>query len=1269
MACHACGSTTHSRTTHRDCPANTNHLRTSNPGSLIFVDASRAITNVNNVHEQTIAPDSVVPTRRTHDEAFQQPAEQQGTIQIRSVPQPVTSLQPEPAAAQQQPRIDTFTVHTPFVARVHPDHYVPHGNRRSNILPNGGQDLGEMNVICSSCNAKMWIKEKSAGTIAEPKFTFYASARNFRQKIHLYNCAFAFFSIAAKYHSQLANEREGVYTFRVNGMISHSIAWAIQPAENVAPGFAQFYIYDTESQIQLRNGLFDGLDTETLRSLQTMINRDNPLSQVYQRAADRIQESPDSDFAIVIHSDRTPSRGHYGQYLVPATAEIAAILPNHGSVGAYCDVVITRRGGGLMRINEFHPLYDPTYYVLIFPRGEQGWVAPLPNSHPNNMSNVSNNDPDDEDNEDDDEGNTTPMRYYAYLLHDRDKYYIVYYQRLFHQFVVDMWVKVEQHHLEYIHRNQTSLHAEMLDGFVDAIDGEIARNVRRSFLLPSTFIGGSRDMNSRYQDAMAIIRCFSKPDLFITFTCNPSWIEITPELKLGQRAVDRPGLTARVFHMKLNSLMDDLTKKHVLGTYVAHISVVEHQKQGLPHCHILLILSSDCKLSGPSDYDNIVSAEIPNPDRHPAAYATVTRNIMHGACGPAYPDSPYMKTTEAEVGGYPIYRRSNDGKTVDVRRGHDHALMSMRRRCNNHSSATGTDTVDNEDDEDEIDETTLYQDARYVSASESFWRLFGFSLHSRAPFVQSLSIHLPGKKSVYYRPNQTVQQVIERAEQKLSTLEACFELNRNDPTTRELCYHQIPSQYSWNTSGTRNYWSPRTRSKAAVSRVVFVSPGDMERFSLCLLLHNVPGAQSYNDLLRYNGCEYELLQEAVAARLLLESDEEYDLCLAEAISVHRYHVNDLEPDVAHCSAQAITDINNLLLDQNSSLSQFPTLPSLPDLSSFESNIPKHLQQVEDKNIEDLGQVAEDSIRSLNADQRAIFDAVTAAIDDPTIEQRAFFLDGQGGSGKTFLYNTLLAHVQSQNKSTIAVASTGVAALLLRRGVTAHSVFKIPVENLDDSSTCSISLQSEKAQAICNASLIVWNEVPMIHRHAVEAVNRTLQDIIGATDPSLQNSLFGNKVIVFGGDFRQTLPVVKRGSRSDCINASFVRSPLCNSIRTFRLTINMQLQNLDDNNEHSELCPNSDYIFLDREQYIRGSNINNLLNVIYPNLDNHTTPDPQYFAQRAILSPKNAVVDIINDVATDRFPGECREYLSADTVPAEEYSNQIPTEFLEYIVYF
>ncbi|KAI7857534.1 hypothetical protein BDC45DRAFT_565994 [Circinella umbellata] len=78
-----------------------------------------------------------------------------------------------------------------------------------------------------------------------------------------------------------------------------------------------------------------------------------------------------------------------------------------------------------------------------------------------------------------------------------------------------------------------------------------------------------------------------------------------------------------------------------------------------------------------------------------------------------------QETTEAEVGGYLIYRLYNDGRTVDVRRGHDCVLMSMHHRWNNGSSATTTATVDNKD---ETDEMTLYYDALYVSALESFWR-------------------------------------------------------------------------------------------------------------------------------------------------------------------------------------------------------------------------------------------------------------------------------------------------------------------------------------------------------------------------------------------------------------------------------------------------------------------------------------------------------------------------------------------------------------------
>ena len=85
--------------------------------------------------------------------------------------------------------------------------------------------------------------------------------------------------------------------------------------------------------------------------------------------------------------------------------------------------------------------------------------------------------------------------------------------------------------------------------------------------------------------------------------------------------------------MKLKELMKDLTKNYVLGRVTGQIYVVEFQKRGLPHAHILLILAEEDKPKCVDDYDHIVSAEIPNPDEHPNAYETVLGTMIHGPCG------------------------------------------------------------------------------------------------------------------------------------------------------------------------------------------------------------------------------------------------------------------------------------------------------------------------------------------------------------------------------------------------------------------------------------------------------------------------------------------------------------------------------------------------------------------------------------------------------------------------------------------------------------
>ena len=160
--------------------------------------------------------------------------------------------------------------------------------------------------------------------------------------------------------------------------------------------------------------------------------------------------------------------------------------------------------------------------------------------------------------------------------------------------------------------NQVKLRADCYSGLEDAVAGGVEDNAQRlgkQIILASTFIGGPRHMRQQYQDAMAICRHFGKPDFFVTFTCNPNWNEIRQALLPGQQPQDAPHIICRVFHLKLHALLDDLTKRHVSGKAKAFVYVIEFQKRGLPHAHILLILDDDHKITS---VDNVDRASLQN---------------------------------------------------------------------------------------------------------------------------------------------------------------------------------------------------------------------------------------------------------------------------------------------------------------------------------------------------------------------------------------------------------------------------------------------------------------------------------------------------------------------------------------------------------------------------------------------------------------------------------------------------------------------------------
>jgi chromosomal replication initiation ATPase DnaA len=142
-------------------------------------------------------------------------------------------------------------------------------------------------------------------------------------------------------------------------------------------------------------------------------------------------------------------------------------------------------------------------------------------------------------------------------------------------------------------------------------------------------------------------------------------------------------------------------------------------------------------------------------------------------------------------------------------------------------------------------------------------------------------------------------------------------------------------------------------------------------------------------------------------------------------------------------------------------------------------------------VDEQAALAAENIPRLNQGQRAAFDEIVKAVDEQS--GKTFFLHGPGGTGKTFTYNIICYHFRSQGKIVVCVASSGIAALLLIGGRTAHSCFKIPLK-IHEESMCSFPKNGELADLLCITDLIIWDEAPMQHRHIHECVNRTFQDI-------------------------------------------------------------------------------------------------------------------------------------------------------------------------------
>ncbi|XP_076942447.1 uncharacterized protein LOC143612312 [Bidens hawaiensis] len=177
---------------------------------------------------------------------------------------------------------------------------------------------------------------------------------------------------------------------------------------------------------------------------------------------------------------------------------------------------------------------------------------------------------------------------------------------------------------------------------------------------------------------------------------------------------------------------------------------------------------------------------------------------------------------------------------------------------------------------------------------------------------------------------------------------------------------------------------------------------------------------------------------------------------------------------------------------------------------------------------------------------------------------------------------------------------------------------------------------------------------MIHKNAFEALDRTLKDVLKGGNHKNCEHLFGGKVIVFGGDFRQIIPVEQNGSRIDIVNASLSSSHIWSKCKVLRLTKNMRLTVGCQASDLEDTSGFTEWLLEHGEGKLGGDNDGNAIIEISDDLLIGDSFDPlsdlidikwSYLQ----VAPLNEVVKDINDRFLSLFPGEEVEYLSSDSI--------------------
>ncbi|KAK9064524.1 hypothetical protein SSX86_015906 [Deinandra increscens subsp. villosa] len=605
-----------------------------------------------------------------------------------------------------------------------------------------------------------------------------------------------------------------------------------------------------------------------------------------------------------------------------------------------------------------------------------------------------------------------------------------------------------------------------------------------------------------------------------------------------------------------------------------------------------------------------------------------------------------------------------------------------------------------------INEIKNFVDGRFICPHEASWRILNFPIHHRNPAVQSLSVHLEDKQNVTFGATTSLQNVVNNPYLKRTSLTEWLKNNAIDQSGRHLRYVDYLSEYKWDTND--KVWSRRKSKKTpSIGRLIYVHPSSGECFYLRLLLTHQYGCTSFKDIRTVSGILFPTYRAACENLGLLGDDREWAQAFEEAstwatasqlrlLFTHMLlycevsspmklwieHWRQMKDDIVHdlCKDTDIepNNIPELQLQQQILYELQKLLNSAGSSASLtEFGLPapqgEFIELLDNRMLMEERCYDRSALRSKTEKMRAALNWKQTEIYNRVLEsvfankQIMLFIYGHGGTGKTFLWTTIINALRSEGKVVLPVAASGIASLLLPSGRTAHSRFRIPI-NITDESLCYVKKKTQLSRLLIETSLIIWDEAPMSDRLCLECLDRTLRDILD--NPNIP---FGGKSILLGGDFRQTLPVKKKSTKQKVIASSLPKSKLWNNFQVIRLTDNMRLRQPNMSNDERRTIENFSNWLVNIGDGTIGSNtlttiadakeieiaeqyllqhdenaLNNLIRFIY---DDNTllSSNASAFSDKAIVCPKNITADEINQMVLDKAPGNAISYLSTDSL--------------------